>query len=314
MPWRQGGTRTPIPEMLRLQTDHAPELARRYGDEPAILAWDLSDEPPFWIVAAETTDAMAINWTRLVAGAAPLRPRPRPVTHRIPVPTLDRHAVDRYLSVAPMLGLDEDAADFSFPIPQEARGRIDALMHYYGVAERDLMVMAPSAIWETKRWNGEKFAEVARHFMQRGYAVILIGAADERAACEDVARLAPGAVNLAGETTLSELAALTRRAAMCVTNNSGPMHLAVALDRPVVSIFGPTDAVWIGPYRRPDAVLRVNLPCSPCYLRQLSRCMHAHACMRDVSASAVIERVESFLGQRAGNSGRCRVAAPARRR
>ncbi len=70
IPWRHGRHPQADPEMLRLQTDHARELARRYRAEPAILAWDLSDEPPFWIVRAPlTTDAMAINWTRLVAGA-----------------------------------------------------------------------------------------------------------------------------------------------------------------------------------------------------------------------------------------------------
>jgi Cellulase (glycosyl hydrolase family 5) len=69
LPWRQGRHPHADPEMLRLQTDHAAEFARRYRKEPAILAWDLTDEPPFWIVGNQTTDAMAINWTRLVAGA-----------------------------------------------------------------------------------------------------------------------------------------------------------------------------------------------------------------------------------------------------
>jgi endo-1,4-beta-mannosidase len=70
VPWRHGRHPQADPEMLRLQTDHAYELVRRYKDEPAILAWDLSDEPPFWIVRApNTTDAMAINWTRLIGGA-----------------------------------------------------------------------------------------------------------------------------------------------------------------------------------------------------------------------------------------------------
>ncbi len=69
LPWRQGRHPHSDPEMLRLQTDHAAELARRYHIEPAILAWDLTDEPPFWIVGDRTTDAMAINWTRLIAGA-----------------------------------------------------------------------------------------------------------------------------------------------------------------------------------------------------------------------------------------------------
>jgi ADP-heptose:LPS heptosyltransferase len=82
-----------------------------------------------------------------------------------------------------------------------------------------------------------------------------------------------------------------------VSNDSGPMHLAVALDRPVVGIFGPTDPIWAGPYRRDTAVLRVPLPCSPCYLRQLSSCQHGHACMADISARAVIERIEPIVGE-----------------
>jgi hypothetical protein len=69
VPWRHGRHPHADPDMLRLQTDHAAEFARRYRGEAAILAWDLTDEPPFWIVGAQTTDAMAINWTRLVAGA-----------------------------------------------------------------------------------------------------------------------------------------------------------------------------------------------------------------------------------------------------
>jgi hypothetical protein len=69
VPWRNGRHPHADPEMLRLQTDHAAEFARRYAGESAILAWDLTDEPPFWIVSSQTSDAMAINWTRLIAGA-----------------------------------------------------------------------------------------------------------------------------------------------------------------------------------------------------------------------------------------------------
>ncbi len=69
VPWRHGRHPHADPEMLRLETDHAAALARRYQGEPAILAWDLTDEPPFWIVSGQTSDAMAINWTRLIAGA-----------------------------------------------------------------------------------------------------------------------------------------------------------------------------------------------------------------------------------------------------
>ena len=67
VPYRQGRHPHSDPDMLRWETDHVAELARRYGKEPAILGWDLTDEPPFWIVADSTTDAMAINWTRLLS-------------------------------------------------------------------------------------------------------------------------------------------------------------------------------------------------------------------------------------------------------
>ena len=69
VPWRHGRHPHTDPEMLRLQTDHAAEMARRYRKESAILAWDLTDEPPFWIVSGQTSDSAAINWTRLIAGA-----------------------------------------------------------------------------------------------------------------------------------------------------------------------------------------------------------------------------------------------------
>jgi len=216
-------------------------------------------------------------------------------THHIPVPTLDLHAVDRYLNVGPILGLDRDPADFSFPIPQSALSRADALLAEHGAEHADIVIMAPGTIWETKHWGSDKFAKVAGHFLSKGFAVTLIGSQRERVVCEEVAALAPGAIDLAGITALSELAALIRRSAISITNDSGPMHLAVALDRPVVSIFGPTDPVWIGPYRRTNAVLHADLECSPCYLRKLKDCHHNHACMLGVSASVVIERAERIL-------------------
>jgi ADP-heptose:LPS heptosyltransferase len=85
------------------------------------------------------------------------------------------------------------------------------------------------------------------------------------------------------------------------------MHLAVALDRPVVGIFGPTDPVWAGPYRRDGAVVRAPPPCSPCYLRQLSRCTHGHACMQDVTAKAVIDRIETIIGEFPGHHAATRI-------
>jgi heptosyltransferase I len=216
-------------------------------------------------------------------------------TQRISLPTLDVHAVDRYLWLGPMLGLPEGPPDFRIPVPANAEERVSTLLRRQGLLGRPLAVLVPGTIWETKHWHVEGFAQVARHLAATGRAVVLAGSAKERARCQAVAAACPAACDLSGQTTLSDLAALIRRAVVCVTNDSGSMHLTVALGRPVVSVFGPTDPLWIGPYGRPQAVVRAEVSCAPCYLRSLHRCPHGHRCMNEVTGASVIERVEQTL-------------------
>ncbi|HZT81764.1 MAG TPA: glycosyltransferase family 9 protein [Gemmataceae bacterium] len=216
-------------------------------------------------------------------------------THRIPVPTLDAHAVDRYLWLGKLLALDESPPDFRIPLPGGAEARAAALLEEGGVAGRPFAVLVPGTVWETKHWRVDGFAAVARHLHATGRGVVLAGSAKERDRCRAVADACPAACDLSGRTTVPELAALLRRAAVCVTNDSGSMHLAVALGRPVVAVFGPTDPLWVGPYGQPHAVVRSGVPCSPCYLRSLRRCRHGHVCMGEVSAAEVIERVEEAV-------------------
>src|SRR5262249_12782533 len=168
-------------------------------------------------------------------------------THRIPVPTLDVHAVDRYLTVGPMLGLDEGPADFSFPVPADAVARVETLLRANGVApDPDVLLCAPGTNWETKHWSAERFAEVARHFLGKGRRIVLIGSERERAVCARVAAAAPGTVDLCGATSLTELAALVLRCGGAITNDSGPMHMAGGPARPAGSGFGPTAAPVLG--------------------------------------------------------------------
>ncbi|MHB1426017.1 MAG: glycosyltransferase family 9 protein [Gemmataceae bacterium] len=216
-------------------------------------------------------------------------------THRIPLPRSDIHAIDRYLQLTPILGLDEGPAEFLVPIPARSESYIETLLSRYGVRSQSFAVVVPGTIWPTKHWHIEGFAAVARYLRGTGRAVVLAGSFSERQRCRAVADLAPGILDLSGQTTLSELAALLRRAELCVTNDSGSMHLAVALQRPVVSVFGPTDDLWIGPYRRPQSVVRVRKACAPCYYRQLSDCPHNHACMREVTPGMVIDCIERVL-------------------
>jgi heptosyltransferase-1 len=257
---------------------------------PVRIGFD-KERPEVWANSRKVTDSFRKHaWYGAREGAW------LAYTHHIPLPTLDVHVIDHYLSVGKLLGFDTGPADFSFRIPQAAHDHIDALLHQRDLASKPFAIIAPRGNWETKRWPDEKSADVARHFLQHGYGAVVVGAPRERHVGANIARLAPDIVDLTGETSISELAALISRAAVCIAHDSGPMHLAVALGRPVVALFGPSDAVWAGPYHRENAVVRAALSCSPCYLRRLSRCTHGHACMSDLSTQAVIERADSVLG------------------
>ncbi len=217
-------------------------------------------------------------------------------THRIPIPTLDVHAIDRYLWVGSLIGLDDDPPDLTISLSPETIRNVERLLEQHGVpASKPLIVLVPGTIWETKHWTIEGFAGVARDFLQEGFAVALAGTKRDQDRCRQIAAAAPGVRDLSGKTTPAELAALIRRAEVAVTNDSGSMHVAASLGKPMVSVFGPTNPVHIGPYERPDSVVRVDLPCSPCNYRRLRQCPFDHACMKQVTSEMVVERARKIL-------------------
>jgi heptosyltransferase-1 len=217
-------------------------------------------------------------------------------THRIPIPTLDVHAIDRYLWVGELLGFDDNPPDLTIHLSPETVRNVERLLKEKGVhVSQPLVVLVPGTIWETKLWTIEGFAGVARHFLREGFAVALAGTKRDEPRCRQIAAAAPGTCDLSGKTTPADLAGLIRRAEVAVTNDSGSMHVAASLGKPMVSVFGPTNPVHIGPYERPESVVRVDLPCSPCNYRRLSQCPFGHACMKQVTSAMVVERVQKIL-------------------
>ncbi len=168
------------------------------------------------------------------------------------------HAVDRnYLFAAP-LGFGHLAPRFELPIGQSARQAVADRLAREGVCgSGKLAVLAPGSTWASKRWPADRFARVAEHLAERGVQTVLLGAANEADVGRDVrAESHVPLLDWIGSTPLKEAMALIERADIVVTNDSGPMHLAAALGRPLVAIFGPTDPARTGPWRRPDAVVR----------------------------------------------------------
>ncbi len=102
------------------------------------------------------------------------------------------------------------------------------------------------------------------------------------------------AINLAGETSLIELACLYRRSALVVTTDSGPMHIAAAVGTPVIALFGPTDPARTGPFGKGHRVIRAEVPCSPCFRKKCKHC----ECMARIRPEEVFQAVGALLGNK----------------
>jgi len=205
-------------------------------------------------------------------------------THRIPIATMEQHAVDRYMRIALAAGCDEGPIEFSFAVSESDRAAVSEMLG----DGPPIAVLLPGANWPTKRWDPEKFEALVGPLHDRfGLRSILAGGPDTI----ELAKSIPSAISLAGKTNLTQLVALLERASLVIANDSGPMHIAAALNKPLVTIFGPTNPVRTGPYGRPDSVVRVDIPCSPCYSRH---CSHT-SCLRWLGIEPVLQTAAEQL-------------------
>jgi heptosyltransferase-1 len=204
------------------------------------------------------------------------------------------HAVDWYLTALKPLGVPV-SHDFTWLPP---RPDVAAVVNSKWPADDHRWVaLQPGARWDNKRWPAASFAEVvrvlSREFPEARFAIL--GSKEDDALGKLIAAAAPDqCLNLCGRTTLPEMVEWVRRCELMVTNDTGPMHVAAALGKPMVALFGPTEPQRTGPYGKLEDVLRVELPCSPCLSPQ---CTYSkpNECLRLISPEVVLRRVRSML-------------------
>jgi heptosyltransferase-1 len=207
-------------------------------------------------------------------------------THRVAIETQEQHAIDRYLRVAAALGCESSPVEFPLATSEQDRRRVSEWLAH----GEHFAVLLPGTNWPTKRWPVERFAAMAPALRDRfGLKTVVAGGPDD----VEIASKIPADVNLAGQTSLGELTALLERADLVIANDSGPMHIAAALGRPLVTVFGPTNPVRTGPYGRGDCVVQLNLPCSPCYSRT---CSH-QSCLRWLEIEPVLAEAERQMNR-----------------
>ncbi len=199
------------------------------------------------------------------------------------------HAIDRYLRIAAFMGCPVDEIRYPFA-PYDDNPPLMAEL------PRDYAVLAPSAGKEANRWPAEKFGRLAASLP---VPTVVISSAAEEPVVRRVVDLSAGkAVSLAGRTSLKELIPVIRKARFFVTNDTGPMHIAAALDVPVFAIFGPANPVRTGPYGEMHTVIRQEIDCAPCY--RWKPCSHWR-CMEDLSVEKVLDVItEKMAGIDAG--------------
>jgi lipopolysaccharide heptosyltransferase II len=219
-----------------------------------------------------------------------------------------RHVVESFRALAgALVGGEPEGFALSLPRSDAAARSVAERLAREGVGERDVVVamnVNASALAYERRWERARFAELASRLASRfGAHVALTGTAGERAYVEGLRAELPGpaaVTNLAGRLSFAELVALVDRADLVVTNDSGPLHVASALDRPTVALFGPETPARYGPLAAERLVLYAGLACSPCMSvenRKTVDCRYDALCMRSISAAGAWERVEPFVAR-----------------
>ena len=216
---------------------------------------------------------------------------------------LDRkkHAADMYLDVLTQLGVKElNHRGLEIFPGNENRAFAETFWKEKGIIPSDKLIgfNIGSAV-ETKRWAPERFAEVADTLSARGYRTVFFGGTmDEDMVQEAVGRMKTKPVIATGQLSIGQLAAAMRRCSLIITNDSGPMHVAISQRVPIVAMYGPSHPELYGPYTRLATVVTAQPPCPGCASGMKHHCRdpkYNMRCMKELTVKQVLDACEKWL-------------------
>ncbi|MFH1369254.1 MAG: lipopolysaccharide heptosyltransferase II [Elusimicrobiota bacterium] len=210
----------------------------------------------------------------------------------------DSHCVERHMRVAEYLGCGTKEYKYGINIDEATRRNVLKILEDKGIDSGKILVaMHAGGGWISRRWPAERFAELAgRLSKELNASVALVGGREggskEKGVNETILSLSGGGItDLTGKLTLKELGAFLRRTNLYVGNEAGPMHLAVALETPVIALIGPTIPGRTGPFGGGAKIIRQVVDCQPCRNRNCKN----RKCMEAITVDKVFNSAKEML-------------------
>jgi len=213
------------------------------------------------------------------------------------------HQIEYYMNIIKYLGDVDTERIFNIKITEEEKSHIQNRLKSFNInPETFLIGINPGAYYgSAKRWYPDRFAQVIDNLYNKYDArFILIGSEKDKPITSEIMNYVKipqpmkekVVLDWAGKTTLRELIALLSSLRVLITNDSGAMHIAAVLNIPLIAIFGSTDWITTAPYSKNHIIVRKDIHCAPCLLRE---CPEDHKCMKNIHPEDVIDAFEELI-------------------
>ena len=215
------------------------------------------------------------------------------LTQRVTPGEEDRHVIDKNLSLLRPLRIEVREKEFIIPVSNENKEYIANFLREEGVTSNDLLItLNPGASWPSKLWPEERWAELADRLIEKLKAkIIFLWGPRKKDFVDNIVKRMKNGPIISCKTSLKELTALIAECRLFVGGETGPLHIACALNIPTVALIGPTDPTRNGPYGEGHMVIEKDLPCRGCWKYKCKRL----DCMKLITADEVFSAVERQL-------------------
>ena len=214
-------------------------------------------------------------------------------TRQVARPADSVHILDTYFAMLREIGVQTCLPDYHLAAPAPARESVQQKLQENDLASKQFAVLVPGSAHAYKCWPAEQFANVAEALHSHyGWPAVVVGTPKERVHADAIkASTSSPVIDFTGQTGIPELIALFQQAGAVVSNDTGPGHIALAVKTPGVIIFGNTNPLRLGPYRRPECIAAVDLESRGAEIKDASE-LHR---IQNVTLEMVLEKLQSQL-------------------